>query len=74
MASCWRWQKGSGRGLQDPDGNVGHRVDEADDPAVVLAPLFSVIAHVARVGDAHGDGEGEVGAIGAGLFHEISPR
>ena len=53
--------------LQNPYGDVGHRVHEADDPAVVLAPALSAVAFGPRVGDSHGDGEREVSAIGASL-------
>lgn len=59
--------------LQNPDGDVRHRVHETDDPAVVLAPLLPADTRVARVGNAHGGGEREVGAVGAGLSRAVSP-
>ena len=59
--------------LQEPDGDIGHSIHKADDPAVVLTPRLSPVAHVARVGNAERDGERKVGAIGGGL-RAVSPN
>lgn len=51
---------------QEKDGNVGHRVDEADDPAVprALALARHRAARRARVvGDAQGVVKRQVGAV-----------
>jgi len=57
---------GHDKSSQYPDGDVRHRIHEADDPAVALAGT-SVRACLSALGDAEGLGESKISTVGAGL-------